>query len=284
MISDETEEFFSLKEDAFGKGIPADAMYTTHAMEETLGRLYYTADKQLFTVLTATPGCGKSTLIRRFAESLDKDRYLLLYLSDSELTPRLMYKGILNSLGVESRFYRGDSRRQLIREVEIIREVEHKKIVCVLDEAHLLKKETLEEIRFALNYRFDSMNPLALVLVGQPELWFEKLKLRQYAAVRQRIDMYCSLPPLSRAETGEYVRSRLEYAGNANEIFTDGALDVIFKSTSGIMREINHLCSNCLIYACQQKKHLIDDHMVRFVISHEAPSPDGITTVKEADA
>ena len=74
--------------------------------------------------------------------------------------------------------------------------MEHKKIVCVLDEAHLLKKETLEEIRFALNYRFDSMNPLALVLVGQPELWFEKLKLRQYAAVRQRIDMYCSLPPL----------------------------------------------------------------------------------------
>ena len=65
------------------------------------------------------------------------------------------------------RFYRGDSKRQLQQEIEIIRGVQHKKIVCMLDEAHLLEKETLEEFRFLLNYRFDSMSPMAVVLVGQ---------------------------------------------------------------------------------------------------------------------
>ena len=108
---------------------------------------------------------------------------------------------MLDQLGLESRFYRGDSKRQLQQEIEVIRGVQRKKVVCILDEAHLLEKETLEEFRFLLNYRFDSMSPMALVLVGQTELWENKLKLQRYAAIRQRIDMYCTLPHLDRSET-----------------------------------------------------------------------------------
>ena len=63
---------------------------------------------------------------------------------------------MLDQLGIESKFYRGDAKRQLQKEVEIIRGVQKKKVVCILDEAHLLEKETIEEFRFLLNYRFDS--------------------------------------------------------------------------------------------------------------------------------
>ena len=100
---------------------------------------------------------------------------------------------MLDQLGLEARFYRGDSKRQLQQQIEIIHGVQHKKVVCVLDEAHLLEKETLEEFRFLLNYKFDSVSPMAVVLVGQTELWDNKLKLQRYAAIRQRIDMYCTL-------------------------------------------------------------------------------------------
>ena len=99
-----------------------------------------------------------------------QEKYIVLYLSDSKLTPRWFYKGLLDQLGLESRFYRGDSKRQLQQEIEIIRGVRHQKVVCILDEAHLLEKETLEEFRFLLNYRFDSMSPMVVVLVGQTEL------------------------------------------------------------------------------------------------------------------
>ena len=58
------------------------------------------------------------------------------------------------------------------------------------------KKETIEEFRFLLNYRFDSMSPMALILAGQTELW-DKLRLQRYAAVRQRIDINCVLPHLT---------------------------------------------------------------------------------------
>ena len=155
------ETFFEMQNTPFSKAVPSSELYESPAMADALGRLAYTADRQLFAVVTADAGCGKSTLIRRFADSLPREEYLLLYLSDSKLTPRWFYKGMLDQLGIESRFYRGDAKRQLQKEVEIIRGVQKKKVVCILDEAHLLEKETIEEFRFLLNYRFDSMSPLA---------------------------------------------------------------------------------------------------------------------------
>lgn len=140
------EEFFELMHTPFTRDIPAD--------------------RQLFAVVIADPGCGKSTLIRMFESRLPKDKYMLLYLSDLKLTPRWLYAGLLDQMGLEARFYRGDSKRQLQKEIETVRTVQKKKVVFVLDEAHLLEKETLEEFRFLLNYRFDSASPMSLILVG----------------------------------------------------------------------------------------------------------------------
>ena len=146
--------FYEMERSPFVRDIPAQLLYESPVMADILGRLSYAADRQLFAVVTADAGCGKSTLIRRFATSLPKEEYIFLYLSDSKLTPRWFYKGMLDQLGIESRFYRGDAKRQLQKEVEIIRGVHGKKVVCILDEAHLLEKETIEEFRFLLNYKF----------------------------------------------------------------------------------------------------------------------------------
>ncbi len=263
------EAFYGMTRTPFVRDIPADALYESKAMQEILGRLTYAADRQQFAVITSDPGCGKSTLIRRLYEELPSSDYIVLYLSDSNLTPRWLYKGLLDQLGIESRFYRGDSKRQLQQQIEIIRGVQNKKVVCILDEAHLLDKETIEEFRFLLNYRFDSMSPMALVLVGQTELWDTKLKLQRYAAVRQRIDMYGILPHLDRAETESYLRTHLTFAGITHELFSDKAIDELFRITGGTMRVINRVCEKSLMYGYQQQKRIIDDHMIRYVSEHE---------------
>lgn len=263
------EAYFGMEHTPFTRDIPPEFLYESRAMEEVLGRLTYVADRQLFAVVTADAGCGKSTLIRKFAACLSKDEYILLYLSDSKLTPRWFYKGMLDQLGLESKFYRGDAKRQLQKEIEAIRGIENKRVVCVLDEAHLLEKETIEEFRFLLNYRYDSMSPLALILVGQTELWDDKLRLKRYTAVRQRIDINCVLTHLDRSETEKYIRSHLEYSGCRQELFTEKAFDEIYKASTGIPRVINRICEKCLMYACQQRHKLIDDREVTFVIEHE---------------
>ena len=62
----------------------------------------------------------------------------------------------MNQLGCEAKFYRSDAKRQLTRELTNLIEI-HKKIpVIIVDEAHLLTREMLEEVRFLLNSKMDS--------------------------------------------------------------------------------------------------------------------------------
>lgn len=262
------ESYFEMQHTPFTRNLPPESLYEPAFIGDVLGRLGYVADRQLFAVMTADPGCGKSTVLRKFAASLPSDQYVVLYLSDSKMTPRWFYKGLLEQMGLESRYYRGDARKQLHKEIEILRGVKKKQVVVILDEAHLLEKETLEEFRFLLNFSFDSVSPMALILSGQTEL-LDKLRLRRYDALRQRIDIFCSLPHLDRAETEEYIRSHLNYAACTRELFTDKAIDEVYKGSTGVSRMINRICEKSLMYASQQQKRLVDDHMVRFVVEHE---------------
>jgi len=262
------ETFYSLERTPFSRDIPTHQLYQSHMLEETLGRLEYTAQRQMFAVLTGDCGTGKTTTIRKFKETLDASRFLVMYLADSKLTPRHFYKGLLEQLGCEAKFYRGDAKRQLHKEIELLQGIHHLQPVVIVDEAHLLDKEMLEEVRFLLNFKMDAQSPMALILVGQNELW-DRLKLQSYAAIRQRIDLQCKLSYLDRAEVGDYVKQHLAYAGADHDIFSDSAIDEIFKFSSGAARLVNKVCTHCLIYGAQNNRNIIDDHMVKLVIKGE---------------
>jgi type II secretory pathway predicted ATPase ExeA len=262
------EEFYGLDKTPFSRDIPTGELYQSFMLEETLGRLEHAARRQLFAVVTGDCGTGKTTTIRRFKDILDPSKFLVMYLADSKLTPRHFYGGLLEQLGCESKFYRGDAKRQLHREIELMRGIHHLSPVVIVDEAHLLDREMLEEVRFLLNFKMDAQSPMTLILVGQSELW-EKFNLQSYAAIRQRIDLQCKLHHLDRAQTSEYMKRHLSYAGTEHDIFSDNAIDEIFKYSSGAARLINKVCTHCLIYGAQNNRRIIDDHMVKLVIQGE---------------
>ena len=264
------ESFFEMKNTPFVNTIPVNALHLSEKHKEILGRLGYVAQGNRFAVITAGVGVGKSTLIRKFADSLSPEKYTLFYLSDSQLTPRWFYKGLLDQLGIEARFYRGDAKRQLHKQLKIIREIHNRSIIVVVDEAHLLERETLEEIRFVMNTDMDSLSPMALVLVGQTELW-DRLRMQQCAAIRGRIDIKCELPGMDRADLDAYMNAHLTYADGKTEIFTDSALNELHKYSAGSARAVNKAATHCLMYAAQLAKKLIDDAMVKTVIDAELP-------------
>lgn len=262
------EAFYQLNHTPFTRDIPTNQLYPSTMLDETLGRLEHAAHRQLFAVVTGDSGTGKTTTIRRFTDILDPSAFNVMYLADSKLTPRHFYKGLLEQLGCESKFYRGDAKRQLHREVELMRVIHNMLPVVIVDEAHLLDREMLEEVRFLLNFKMDSQSPMALILVGQSELW-DKFQLQAYAAIRQRIDLQCKLPHYDRAQAGEYVKQHLAYAGAEHDIFSDASIDEIFNFSSGAARLINKVCTHCLIYGAQNGRRIIDDHIVKLVIQGE---------------
>lgn len=140
--------------------------------------------------------------------------------------------------------------------------------VAIVDEAHLLSKEMLEEIRFLLNFRMDSQSPMALILSGQTELW-DKLKLQSYSAIRQRIDIQCVVSRLDRAMTNDYISAQLSFAGANRDLFTEAAIDEVFKFSGGIPRLINKACTESLIFGAQNRKSILDDRMVKMVVEQE---------------
>jgi len=262
------EDFYGFKSTPFSRTIPTDKLYRGNDSDELIERLKFAAQRQLFAVMTGDSGTGKTTALRRFTDELANTKYTIMYLSDSKLSPRGFYKGLLDQLGVESSYYRGEAKRQLHKEIEILKGVHGIIPVAIVDESHLLDRDMLEEVRFLLNFKMDSQSPMALIMAGQTELW-DKLKLQSYAAIRQRIDIVCNLGHLDRLQTGEYIKAHLEFSECGKDIFSEAAVDDIFKFSSGIPRLINKACTSSLIYGAQNRKSIIDDRMIKLVIDSE---------------
>ena len=262
------ETFFSMKHTPFIRSIPTDMLYSDSETDEIQNRLVYASDRQLFATLVGDSGCGKTTALRRLHETLSGKGYTVLYVTESKLTPRNFYNNLLEQMGTEGRFYRGDSRKLLYRQIEMLRGLDKKKLVVIVDEAHLLDKEMLEEIRFLLNYRMDSENPLALILSGQSDLW-DRMKTQAYRAIRYRIDVECFMELFDCSQTEAYIAKQLHYAGGNEQIFSDSALKKIYDYSSGLPRMINRACTLSLSLAYQTNRLIVDDRMVGEALEEE---------------
>jgi type II secretory pathway predicted ATPase ExeA len=267
MIETTYEKHFGFNSTPFTRDIPASELLKTKRWNELVERLKHVAMNREFGVFTGESGTGKTTALRRMAAELDKNRFRVLYVYDSDLTPRNFYVETLYQLGYSPKFYRGDTKRQLMKALE---EIAHGSqiSVIIMDEAHLLSHEMLEEIRFLLNLEMDSKSSCSLLLVGQSELR-SKLKLQIHQAIDGRVDMRFHLETMESEETAIYVKRHLDRVKCPREIFTDTALKVIHDYSGGIARKINKVAQVSLMAAASQGKQLIDDYLVKEVIMSE---------------
>jgi len=131
--------------------------------------------------------------------------------------------------------------------------------LLLVDEAHLLTPELLEEIRLLSNADTYQEKLLQIVLCGQPEL-LGILRKPEMRALRQRVASSCSLRPLNLPEVRAYVAERLHSAGyrGATTLFPTQVLEEIVRLTEGVPRLINLLCDACLMNGCKTRRSVVD--------------------------
>lgn len=245
--------FFGWHSTPFTKEIPTSQLYPSASFRECVARLNYMAKIRLFGLVTGEIGAGKSTAIRALRDGLDLTKHRFMYLCDSSLKPRDFYRELLHQFGITPHYLRSEAKKQFERAVWDFYDSQQKIAVVVIDEAHLLQGNMLQEIRFLTNFQIDSVSPLSLIIVGQPELR-STLQMRVFKPITQRMNIRYHLGGLELEETRKYVEHQLKAVGSEHPVFTAESIDTIYAHTRGIAREVNNICTACLLDAVVRKE------------------------------
>lgn len=226
-----------------------------------------------FMIATGPVGTGKTTVLNALLHLLSnlhkngERRLVSAFLVNPVLTRDEFLETLLDEY--ELQVPSPTKPRRLLALHELFLEAQSKggTAVLLIDEAHLLTVELLEEIRLLTNMDTHREKLLQVILCGQPELAALLLQ-PQLRALRQRIALLAQLRPLTPGETCSYIEQRLRLAGLQGAVpFSAAALEEVYRRTQGVPRLINLLCDSCLTAALQARHREVDTDCVHAAVS-----------------
>lgn len=257
------ESFYGLTSKAFDLIPDPDKVYMSEAHEEALAVLRYgVIDRKGFLLLTGDVGTGKTTLLQLLAKSLDSKVHLCL-ISNPTLSLSDFYYYLAAKYGL--REYEGNKAKFLLDFAEFLKRCREnqERVLLIIDEAHVLPVDLLEEIRLLSNQEYQEFGVMSVFLVGQPEL-NDRLADDRLLPLRQRIGIRFHLQPFTEAETKRYILFRLSKAGvQRGDLFADEAVRLIHQEGHGVPRLINVICDQSMLVGYAEEKTAIDAATVR---------------------
>lgn len=257
------KSFYHLRRNPFEITPDPSFLFPTNRHKEALAALYYGVRRHKgFVVMTGEVGTGKTLLVRWLLQLLKGSNVVYAYVFNSRLSPLEFLQFVAGDFGLATS---GKTKSELLLELGrflVTRYQQNLTTVLVVDEAHHLAPEVLEEIRLLTNLETAREKLVQILLIGQPEL-DEKLDLVDLRQLKQRIALRARLEPLDREETSGYIRRRLQMAGATAEtgiLFPDDSVAEVYRHSRGIPRLINTICENALItaYARQLRSVPVD--------------------------
>jgi len=164
----------------------------------------------------------------------------------------------VRALGGEPRFHKAEVMAQAADLLAAEEAERHRRVVILIDEAHLLTPAQLEELRLLTNAKMDSASPFAGILIGQPTL-ARQLRMGVFAALDQRIVTRFAIQAMDIGESASYLRHHLALAGRKEPLFADDAVARLHRVSTGLPRALNNAATAALIAAAADGKNLVDD-------------------------
>ena len=252
---------FGLSRFPFAKDLAPEDLFSSGSASELEVRLRYLLDLRGIGLVTGEPGGGKTTLCRKVVASLHSGLYRVSYVPLSTGNVMDIYKSIAWELGLPTERSRAALYRVIRAEVTRLCLETKVRPVLIVDDAHYLRSDVLEELRLLTNYEMDSQNRLCLLLLGQAELR-RRIGMAVHEALNQRITVRYHMPGLDRDELGPYLGHLLRLAGTELPLFDPAALEAIYSATNGMPRKVNGLAHHALAAAALARKQAVSaDHV-----------------------
>ena len=260
--------YFGFAENPFNMSPDPAFLFRSSQHEEALANLIYgVQSRKGFVVLTGEVGTGKTTMLECLRDFLHAQQIAYASLFNSRLTVQEFFEMIAYDFGL--RCTRTSKAEVLfaLNEMIIERANVGRTTVLIVDEAHNLDWDVLEEIRLLGNLENRRGKMLQILLAGQPEL-DRKLEAPEFRQLKQRIALRCVLEPFTVDETLEYIQSRLARVGAKEQtIFSAEILREIHFRTQGIPRLINAMCDNLLLTAFALETRVVTPAIIDEVAS-----------------
>lgn len=252
---------FALTRHPFGQEIAPDELFLSASTRELDVRLAHLLDLRGIGLVTGDSGSGKTCACRRVLSQLHTGLYRVLYVSLSTGNVMDLLKTISWEMGLSVERSRAALYRQIKREVSRLCGDTRTRPVLVVDEAHHLRPDVLEDLRLLTNYQMDAEPRLCLLLLGQTELR-RRLTMAVHEALAQRIVVRYHMAALTREELSGYLTHRLHLATAETPLFDPSAEEAIYQATGGLPRKINLLAHHTLMAAALARAKLATaDHV-----------------------
>lgn len=249
---------FGFTRTPFSKRIAAGDLYVRAAHGEAMARIGFCVAESALGVITGDVGVGKTVAVRAAVAGLDRTRHSVIYVANPAFGTRGLYVTIVRALGAEPRFHKAEVMAQAANLLAAEEAERHRRVVIVVDEAHLLAPAQLEELRLLTNAEMDSASPFAGLLVGQPTL-VRQLRMGVFAALDQRIAIRYALKAMDLVESASYLRHHIALVGRDAPLFADDAIARLHRVSNGLPRALNNAATAALIAAAGDGKDLVDD-------------------------
>ncbi len=262
------ETYFGFKENPFKLDRDTSYLFLGQHHEEVIAHLRYAViEGEGFIAITGERGVGKTIICNSFIENLGIN-VIEAYID----TPDGSSEELLQNINAQFEIrHKTQSVKELTDALNIFlmqKKLEGKKVAVFIDDAQLLKKDALEQVRLISNLETSRDKLIQIILVGEPKLT-EMLASYDLRQIGQRVSVRYHIDPFNFIETISYIQYRVSIASTGPPVlFDQKAFRHIFKFSGGLPRAINIACNRSLMEAFNRKETRVTGDIAKEVVGY----------------